>query len=86
MKVLFQYQRYPCPPPARITETKYDPDIIGIQESKVQDDFPVDMVAGTGLQGTHVRTEDPLWGGTALKLEPLSVQRGCPQMAVPSGV
>ncbi|MCB1869080.1 MAG: exodeoxyribonuclease III [Gammaproteobacteria bacterium] len=58
---------------------KYDPDIIGIQESKVQDeDFPVDMVEALGYKA-HFFGQKTHYGVALLsKLEPLSVQRGYP--------
>jgi len=55
----------------------YDPDIIGIQESKVQDqDFPLDMVEALGYQA-HFFGQKTHYGVALLsKREPLSVQRG----------
>ncbi|MCU7880881.1 MAG: hypothetical protein KZQ60_10340 [Candidatus Thiodiazotropha sp. (ex Lucinoma aequizonata)] len=48
-------------------KAEYDPDIIGIQESKVQDaDFPVNMIDTIWLHGSVLWSKDPLWGGPTL--------------------
>jgi len=56
---------------------KYDPDIIGIQESKVQDqDFPLDMIESLGYRA-HFFGQKTHYGVALLsKREPLSVQKG----------
>ncbi|MCB1761283.1 MAG: exodeoxyribonuclease III [Gammaproteobacteria bacterium] len=56
---------------------RYDPDIIGVQESKVQDDdFPLDMVTALGYQA-HFFGQKTHYGVALLsKREPLSVQKG----------
>jgi exodeoxyribonuclease-3 len=56
---------------------RYDPDIIGVQESKVQDaDFPLEMVASLGYRA-HFFGQKTHYGVALLsKREPLSVQKG----------
>jgi len=56
---------------------KHDPDIIAIQESKVQDqDFPLEMVAALGYQA-HFFGQKTHYGVALLsRREPLSVQKG----------
>lgn len=56
---------------------KYDPDIIGIQESKVQDpDFPVDMVSQLGYQAHFFGQKNHYGVALLSKCAPLSVQKG----------
>lgn len=56
---------------------RYDPDIIAIQETKVQDqDFPLDMVEALGYRA-HFFGQKTHYGVALLsKREPLSVQKG----------
>ncbi|MCG8428157.1 MAG: exodeoxyribonuclease III, partial [Chromatiales bacterium] len=58
---------------------QYDPDIIGIQETKVQDpDFPIEMVDELGYQ-THFHGQKTHYGVALLsKTKPVSVQKGYP--------
>ncbi len=58
---------------------QYDPDVIGIQESKVQDaDFPLTMVQDLGYQA-HFFGQKSHYGVALLsKHEPVSVQKGYP--------
>lgn len=57
----------------------YDPDIIGIQETKVQDhDFPVEMIDGLGYT-PHFYGQKTHYGVALLsKKPPVSVQKGYP--------
>lgn len=58
---------------------RYDPDIIGIQESKVQDDdFPVDMVRSLGYQAQFFGQKTHYGVALLSKQEPLEVQKGYP--------
>ena len=63
---------------ARLRE-RYDPDIIGIQETKVQDaDFPLEMVERLGYRA-HYYGQKTHYGVALLsKQEPLSIQKGFP--------
>ncbi len=58
---------------------KYNPDIIGIQESKVQDDdFPLDMISELGYT-PHFFGQKTHYGVAMLsKQAPISVQKGFP--------
>jgi len=58
---------------------KYAPDIIGIQESKVQDvDFPLEMISELGYT-PHYFGQKTHYGVALLsKLEPVTVQKGYP--------
>ncbi|MES9884775.1 MAG: exodeoxyribonuclease III [Sedimenticola sp.] len=58
---------------------KYNPDVIGIQESKVQDhEFPLEMVETLGYKA-HYHGQKSHYGVAMLsKQEPLSVQKGYP--------
>ncbi len=60
----------------------YDPDIIGIQESKVQDvDFPLEMISELGYT-PHYFGQKTHYGVALLsKQEPVSVQKGYPSDA-----
>ncbi len=60
-------------------KNRYDPDIIGIQESKVQDvDFPLEMISELGYT-PHYFGQKTHYGVALLsKLEPISVQKGYP--------
>lgn len=58
---------------------RYDPDIIGIQETKVQDDdFPLDMISELGYR-PHYHGQKTHYGVALLsKQEPIKVQKGFP--------
>jgi exodeoxyribonuclease-3 len=60
-------------------KARHDPDIIGIQESKVADDlFPLDMTAGLGYR-TSFHGQKSHYGVALLsKSEPLEVVKGLP--------
>ena len=56
---------------------RYDPDIIGIQESKVQDlDFPLGMVESLGYRAHYFGQKTHYGVALLSKHEPLSVQKG----------
>lgn len=58
---------------------RHDPDVIGLQETKVQDaDFPIDMVEELGYQ-VHYHGQKGHYGVALLsKTPPLEVQKGYP--------
>ena len=58
---------------------QYDPDIIGIQETKVQDqDFPVEMVEALGYQAHYFGQKTHYGVALLSKRPPLQVQKGFP--------
>ncbi|MES9845108.1 MAG: exodeoxyribonuclease III [Candidatus Sedimenticola sp. PURPLELP] len=58
---------------------QYDPDIIGIQESKVQDpDFPVEMIEELGYKAHYFGQKTHYGVALLSKREPVSVQKGFP--------
>ncbi|MEJ2466505.1 MAG: exodeoxyribonuclease III [Candidatus Thiodiazotropha sp.] len=58
---------------------RYDPDIIGIQESKVQDaDFPLDMVESLGYTASFHGQKTHYGVALLAKSAPLDVRRGLP--------
>lgn len=58
---------------------KYDPDIIGIQETKVQDaEFPQAMIEELGYRASYHGQKGHYGVALLSKAEPLSVQRGYP--------
>ncbi|MES9962746.1 MAG: exodeoxyribonuclease III, partial [Candidatus Sedimenticola sp. 20ELBAFRAG] len=58
---------------------QYDPDIIGIQESKVQDpDFPVEMIDELGYKAHYFGQKTHYGVALLSKREPVSVQKGFP--------
>lgn len=58
---------------------RYDPDIIGLQEIKVQDsEFPLEMIEGLGYRA-HFHGQKGHYGVALLsKREPLAIQKGFP--------
>jgi exodeoxyribonuclease-3 len=63
----------------QMLRSQYDPDIIGIQETKVQDqDFPIGMIEDLGYQ-PHYFGQKTHYGVALLsKNQPVSVQKGYP--------
>ncbi len=63
---------------ARLKE-RYDPDVIGIQETKVQDsEFPVEMIESLGYRA-HFHGQKGHYGVALLsKQEPLQIEKGYP--------
>lgn len=60
-------------------QQKYDPDIIGIQETKVQDDdFPLEMVEELGYQAYYFGQKTHYGVALLSKLEPLDLTKGYP--------
>ena len=58
---------------------RYDPDIIGIQESKVQDsEFPLEMVSGLGYEAAYFGQKGHYGVALLSKQAPLEVQKGYP--------
>lgn len=58
---------------------KYDPDIIGLQETKVQDaDFPVEAIAALGYQVAFHGQKTHYGVALLSKQQPLQVRRGFP--------
>lgn len=58
---------------------QYDPDIIGIQETKVQDeDFPLDMIEALGYQAQFFGQKTHYGVALLSKRPPLEVQKGFP--------
>jgi len=58
---------------------QYDPDVIGVQESKVQDaDFPLEMVQRLGYQADYFGQKGHYGVALLSKREPLTVQKGYP--------
>jgi exodeoxyribonuclease III len=59
---------------------RYEPDIIGIQESKVQDaDFPLEMVESLGYTASFHGQKTHYGVALLAKSEPLDVMRGLPE-------
>ncbi|MET0026925.1 MAG: exodeoxyribonuclease III [Candidatus Thiodiazotropha sp.] len=57
----------------------YDPDVIGIQESKVQDqDFPLDMIAALDYRACYHGQKTHYGVALLSKTEPLAVSKGFP--------
>lgn len=57
----------------------YDPDVIGIQESKVQDpDFPLEMIQELGYHAEYYGQKGHYGVALLSKRKPLSVQKGYP--------
>ena len=62
-----------------VLRRQYDPDIIGIQESKVQDqDFPLEMVGQLGYRAHYFGQKTHYGVALLSKQEPLTVQKGYP--------
>ncbi|XPE41971.1 endonuclease/exonuclease/phosphatase family protein [Shigella flexneri] len=60
---------------------KHQPDVIGLQETKVHDDmFPLEEVAKARLQRLLSRPERPLGVALLTKETPIAVRRGFPAM------
>ena len=60
-------------------KAQYDPDIIGIQETKVQDDdFPVDMISALGYNARYHGQKTHYGVALLSKTEPLAVGTGFP--------
>ncbi|HEC16662.1 MAG TPA: exodeoxyribonuclease III [Sedimenticola sp.] len=60
-------------------KTKYDPDIIGLQETKVQDsEFPEAMVEELGYRASYHGQKGHYGVALLSKAEPLSVRKGYP--------
>ena len=60
-------------------KAKYDPDVIGIQETKVQDsEFPLEMIESLGYRAQYFGQKGHYGVALLSKLEPLSVQKGYP--------
>lgn len=63
----------------RAIKEKHDPDILALQETKVQDmDFPLEMVAGLGFKALYHGQKSHYGVALLCKREPLSVHKGFP--------
>jgi exodeoxyribonuclease-3 len=57
----------------------YDPDIIGIQETKVQDiDFPCDMLEGLGYKASYYGQKTHYGVALLSKTDPVTIAKGLP--------
>ena len=62
-----------------LLKERYDPDVIGIQETKVQDqDFPAEMIEALGYKAYYFGQKSHYGVALLSKREPLSLSTGFP--------